>query len=92
MNLFKKYKAKRETEIQERKARQEQSKKDAVMEADKATLNMLSKPCAVKDFTLCNPECVHWERGCVAFWPDFNDFGNGRYYAVRPKCRLWGGK
>ena len=91
MKLFQKYRDKKAAKNQARKARLEQSKKDAEFELSVATAEMLSSPCAVSGFKLCQHECVHWKRGHINYFPSFYDEPpGGFFYAVRPTCRLWG--
>jgi len=91
MKLFQKFKERKAKEIQERKSRLEQSEKLAEWDLNLVTTRMLSSPCAVNGMNLCDYECVHYKKGYVAYFPPFMR-NKGFYYAVRPTCRLWGGK
>lgn len=85
MNLFKKYKAKKAAEVQERKSRLEQCRINAEGALDERRKEMLSRFCAVRGDDVCTAGCVHWRKGHVFYFLDC-------YYIASPICRLWGSK
>lgn len=88
MNIFRKWKEKKDKEADQLIIDLEKQMRDAEGYVFKSTLAMTSMQCPFMKMKSCTTDCIHFKKGTVFKMPMYGV--SGYYVDYHPsKCRLW---